>query len=346
MLGLCPASPAHAADDKAESVSEGDKRRAQELYDAAMKSFDQDDYESALRAFQDSYKAVKSPNSHFMIARSLARLGRNVEAYKELTAVIDECEARGSRYADTEQAAYAKRQEVTPRIALLTVTMGNAPKGTQVVVGEDKLTAGDIGKQLAVLPGETKVVAVTPDGKKHTQAVTIRTGESGTVDLDIPGEKKKEPKRSEPPFDETAYTKYSVELGLHFAGETVPPNDTDSRGAGPGGRLYFNVLPKGLIADVVDSFAIGAGVDASLTSKNQDGTARSHVLVPVTAQWNFWLTDRFSLFLEPGVSLVLGAGTHVQPVIYAGARYALGSSFALTGKAGIPDATVGVAFLF
>lgn len=346
MLGLCPAAAARAADDKPESASEGDKRRAQELYDAAMKSFDQDDYENALRGFQDSYKAVKSPNSHFMIARSLARLGRNVEAYKELTAVIDECDARGSRYADTEHAAYAKRDEVKPRIGMLTVTMGNAPKGTQVVVGEDKLAAGDIGKPYPVLPGDTKVVAITPDGRKHTQTVTLRTGTSETVDLDIPGEKKKETKASEPAFDETAYTKYHVELDLHVAGETVPPNDTDSRGAGPGARLYFNIVPRGFIDELTDNFALGLGVDSSLTSKHPDGTSSKHILIPLTVQWNFWLSEHFALFLEPGVSVVLGAGTHVQPAIYAGARYALGSSIAVTVKAGIPDVTGGVAFLF
>src|SRR5262245_7303945 len=141
MLVLCPAAAARAEDKTSDSASEDDKRRAQDAYDGAMKSFDQDDYESALRGFQSSYQAVKSPNSHFMIARSLARLGRNVEAYKELSAVIAECEAKGSRYSDTEQAAYAKRDEVKPRIGLLTVTQGNAPKGTQILVGEDKLAA-------------------------------------------------------------------------------------------------------------------------------------------------------------------------------------------------------------
>jgi hypothetical protein len=339
-FALCPVGVARAADHSPESASTDDKRRAQELYDSAMKAFDADDYDGALRGFQSSYEAVKSPNSHFMVARSLARLGRNVEAYKELTAVIDECEARGSRYADTQHAAYAKREEVTPRIGLLTITLGNAPKGTQVLLGDEKVAPGDIGKPMAVLPGESKIIAVTPDGKKHTQKVTLRTGTTANVALDIPSEKKKREEPSEPPFNELEHPKHVAELGVHAVGETVPPSDVDSRGAGVGARLYVNVLPRGLFNGVNDSFAVGAGGDFILSS------SRKHVLVPVTVQWNFWLGDSFALFVEPGVNMVFGAGTHVQPAIYAGARYVLGGSVSIVGKMGIPDATIGAGVLF
>lgn len=339
-LGFSCARSVLAADHTPEAASADDKKQAQELYDEAMKRFDQDDYDGALKGFQSSYGHVKSPNSHFMIARSLARLGRNVEAYKELTLVIDECEARGSRYADTEQAAYAKREEVTPRIALLTITLGNAPKGTKVSVGDEQLAASDLGKPIPVLPGESTVVAVTPKGKRHSQKVTIRTGNSGTVALDIPEEPKRAAPASEPPFDELDHTKYAAELAVHLAGETVPPNDTDSRGAGPGGRLYIDILPRGLINGFSDSFAVGAGADWIVSS------SKRHFVVPVTAQWNLWLMNNFALIFEPGADLIVGAGTHLQPTIYAGVRYVFAGSLALTGKIGIPDATVGASVLF
>jgi hypothetical protein len=267
-------------------------------------------------------------------------LGRNVEAYKELTAVIAECDARGARYAATATAAYAKRDEIEPRIGLLTVEQGNAPKGTHVVVGEDKLAPGDMGKQFAVLPGESRVVAITPDGKKHTQKVTVRTGTKETIALDIPKEKEKVATPSEPPFDELDHPKYAVEFAAYVVGETVPPNNTESRGAGPGAHLYVNVLPRGLITGLNDSFAVGVGGDAFLTS------SKVHMRIPVTVQWNFWLTNRFAVLLEPGASLVVGAGTHLQPAIYAGARYALGSSIAIMARAGIPDVAIGVSMLF
>lgn len=346
LLELCLSRAAFAAEDKPEVASSDDKRRAQELYDGAMKSFDQDDYESALRGFQSSYQAVKSPNSHFMVARSLARLGRNVEAYKELTLVIEECDARGARYADTAQAAYAKRDEVKPRIGLLTVTMGNAPKGTEILIGDEKLPPKDIGKPIAVLPGETKVVAVTPDGKTHTQKVTLRSGTTADVALNIPEEGKAKAKPIEPPFDELAHPKYTAELAVFVTGETASPSDTQSRGAGPGARLYVNILPKGLITELNDSFAVGAGVDWIASSQNSLGERTGHFRVPVTAQWNFWLVENFSIDVEAGANLVLGTGTHLQPTVYAGARYVLGSTVALTAKAGIPDVAIGLSVLF
>jgi hypothetical protein len=339
-LELFPTGVARAGDHSPESASADDKRQAQELYDGAMKRFDQDDYDAALRGFQSSYEHVKSPNSHFMIARSLARLGRNVEAYKELSAVIDECSSAGSRYADTEHAAYAKREEVTPRIGLLTVTLGNAPKGTKVFVGDEELPPSEIGKPIAVLPGESAVVAAPPKGKRHTQKVTVRTGTSATLAIDIPEEEKPKAPVKEEPFDETDHTDYKVELAFHLAGETVTPNDKDSRGAGPGARLYVNILPRGLINGLNDSFAVGAGADWILSS------SRRHVLVPVTAQWNFWLMNRLALIIEPGADLVLGAGTHLQPTIYAGLRYVVVGPIALVGKMGIPDATIGAAAMF
>lgn len=339
-LALFPAATARAADHTPENASAEDKRQAQELYDGAMKAFDQDDYESALKGFQASYEHVKSPNSHFMVARSLARLGRNVEAYKELTLVIEECEARGSRYADTEHAAYAKRDEVTPRIGFLTVQQGNAPKKTRVMVGDEELAPSSMGKQIPVLPGETVVTAITPDGKKHKQKTTIRTGTSGTVALDIPEAKKPDKESSEPAFDESAHTKYFAELALHLAGETVPPNDTDSRGAGPGARLYFDILPRGMIAGLNDSVAVGAGADWIPTS------SKKHVLVPITAQWNVWLAERLALLLEPGLDVAFASVTTVQPTVYVGARYVLFKSVAVTGKLGIPDATIGASVLF
>lgn len=347
-FALCLAGVANAADQKPQAPSEADKSRAQQLYDAAMKNFDSDDYDGALKGFQASYEAVKSPNSHFMVARSLARLGRNVEAYKELTLVIEECDARGDRYADTKQAAYAKRQEVTPRIGLLTVSQGNAPKGTHVSLGDEKVAPSDLGKPIAVLPGETKVIALTPDGKKHTQKVTLRAGDTTDVALDIPEEKKKPEASKEPPFNELDHPAHKVALEVHGAGETVLPSDVDSRGAGVGARLYVNILPRGLFDGVNDSFAVGAGADWILSSTREEsvGGPRKHVLVPVTVQWNLWLIDRFALFFEPGVNMVFGAGTHVQPAIYVGGRYVLGSSVAIVARAGIPDVTLGLGLLF
>lgn len=337
---LAPPRAARAAEHTPESASPDEKRRAQEAYEDAMKRFDQDDYEGALRGFQSSYAEVKSPNSHFMIARSLARLGRNVEAYKELTQVIEECESRGSRYADTEQAAYAKRDEVVPRIGLLTLSPGNAPKGTKVQVGDEALAPREIGKPIAVLPGETTIVAITPDGKRHEQKVTLRSGTSATVALDIPSEESKAAP-AEPAFDELDHLKYAVEANLQYAGETVLPSDEDPRGTGPGARLFLNVVPRGIIDGLSDSVAVGVGVDWMVTR------ARRHVLTPVTAQWNFWFGDHVAAFIEPGADLVIGAGSvHLQPVVYIGGHYIFSRAIAITVRAGAPDAAIGLSSFF
>ena len=84
------APPAFGASKEVAAATPAEKSEASNLYAAAMADFEKDALDNALKGFRDSYGVVKSPNSHFMIARTLARLGRNVEAYEELEATIAE----------------------------------------------------------------------------------------------------------------------------------------------------------------------------------------------------------------------------------------------------------------
>src|SRR5262249_37396043 len=151
--------------------------------------------EPALQGFRDSYAIVKSPNSHFMIARTLARLGRNDEAYDELNAVIAEADGLGAKYEDTVHAAYAKLDEIKPRIGFIVVTLENAPKGTTVTLGDQPLDPARLGKPVAVLPGETAVHALPPGKPKRTEKVTVAatTTENVNFNLAVP------PKGTPPP---------------------------------------------------------------------------------------------------------------------------------------------------
>ena len=88
-----------------------------------------------------------------------------------------------------------------------------------------------------------------------------------------------------------------------------------------------------------DSLAVGAGLDWSGTSDDP------HSWIPVVAQWNIWLTPAFSLRFEPGVSLLVGNGTHVAPALYLGARYRIYRCLYVAGRVGIPDAAIGAALL-
>jgi hypothetical protein len=329
---LLATRPALAAGKSVDEATAEEKKEAGSLYDTAMADFDRSAFDPALKGFRQSYAVVKSPNSHFMIARTLARLGRNAEAFDELTAVIAEAEALGGRYADTVSAAYAKMEEIRPRVGFVTVSVANAPKGAKVLVNDEPLDPARLGKPVPVLPGPTKVTVVTPTGERFARTATIEAGSSANVDLDVGPNAKKQDEPQTNPRDA-----YKVELEAHLVGETLVPPSGATRGAGPGALVGWELLRRGVLGDL-DSLAVAAGFDWIATSNDP------HFSVPIALQWNLWLTKDLSLRVEPGAALLLGAGDPtVSPVLLVGARYRIHRRLYATGRVGIPGATLGVA---
>jgi hypothetical protein len=334
-VSLLGASDALAAGKSVAEATPAEAAEAGNLYAAAMADFEKNDLEKALVGFRESYAQVKSPNSHFMIARTLARLGRNTEGYAELEAVIVEADTLGDRYAETATAARAKRDEIRPRIGFLTVTIAHAPKGTKILVGDEPLAPAALGKPMPVLPGDATVTAVSPDGARHPQTTNIAPGASATIEIAI-DLATKTPAQVAP--EPNYHPKYHVELEGHFVGETQAPPGNATRGAGAGGRLAVEILRTGLLGST-DSIALAAGADWIGTSTDP------HIWIPAVLQWNLWLTPEFSLRFEPGAAMMVGAGTYWSPALFAGARYRVFRSIHVTGRVGIPGATIGASLV-
>jgi len=324
---------AHAADSSSVvEASAEDKKAAGELYTRAMERFDDDDLETALKGFRESYERVKSPNSRFMIARTLARLGRNVEAYLEMEAVISEAETLGSKYAETASAARAKQEEIRARVGLVTITLEGAPKGTTVQVGEETLAPGRLGKPYPVLPGETSIRTKGPTGKEDSRVVTVAAGESTKVDARI----------RETPVEavvEISHDRYVLDVGVHAVGESLQPSNSATRGAGLGVRVGTELLHGGLVLGIDDNIALGGGADWIGTS------TEPHTWLHASFEWGIWLAPRLSLMIEPGAGVMLGSGTHLRPVARIGGRYRIWDRLHVVARLGIPDATLGVAYL-
>jgi hypothetical protein len=314
-----------------DKATQAERKQANDAYASGMKDFEDDDYEKALVGFEASYKLVKSPNSHFMIARTYARLGRNVEAYNELDAVIAEAQALGTRYEPTIESARDKQGEVRPRIGILTVSLAHAPKGSRAVIGGETLTPDASKKPIAVLPGETKIELLVPDGTRYAQLVRVTEGGNVNVELTAP-------ESHAPVVEQPLHQPYRIELGAHVAGETVVPSDTASRGAGLGIRGGIQLIPRGILGEG-DSVGLMTGFDW-IGSSNQ-----AHAFVPLQAQWNFWVIPDLSFLLEAGAAFTFGADTKVVPALHAGARFRVYKKLYVTGRVGIPTATIGVSLL-
>jgi hypothetical protein len=167
---------------------------------------------------------------------------------------------------------------------------------------------------------------------------------------------------------------YRLELEPHLLLGTAPPGPGRGSGAGVGVRASLVLSPEGFIRGVNDSLSLGFGLDfgryaaaygfdgyrdqclrfepgpagtAVCTEVTSNGGSYSYVFVPVVLQWNFWLTERFSVFGEPGLTLYalgdygLGAG----PALYIGGRFRLAERITLTARLGYPTIAFGVSFL-
>jgi hypothetical protein len=167
---------------------------------------------------------------------------------------------------------------------------------------------------------------------------------------------------------------YGVEIEPHLVFGSAPPGRGAGSGAGIGLRASVVLSPDGFLRGVNDSVAIGFGLDfghyaaryglngyrdeclhfepgpagtAVCTDVTSNGGSYNYVFVPVVMQWNFWLTERFSAFGEPGLSLyhIGNYGFALSPALYLGGRLRLADRITLTARIGYPTLALGVSFM-
>ncbi len=164
---------------------------------------------------------------------------------------------------------------------------------------------------------------------------------------------------------------YSTELEPHLVlGGVLPTlNAPDHQGFGLGARASFPVARDGFIGKINDSVAIGVGLDwvhygnawqgcvayhdNGRTCADYERHAISYVWIPVVMQWNFFLSEQWSVFGEPGLALRFmsdedryGDTLRLDPfVLYLGGRWHFSDTATLTLRLGSPTFSVGVSFL-
>jgi hypothetical protein len=175
-------------------------------------------------------------------------------------------------------------------------------------------------------------------------------------------------------YDRQAPIWYRFEVEPHLVLGTAPPGPGYGSGGGIGVRGTFVLSQDGFIPGVNDSLALGVGLDYShydaalsfqgardqclhfepgpngtsiCTQVTSNGGTYSYLFVPVVLQWNFWFTQRFSAFGEPGVDLYLLAnhGVSIGPAVYVGGRVQVTDRITLTLRLGYPTVSFGVSFL-
>jgi hypothetical protein len=105
---------------------------------------------------------------------------------------------------------------------------------------------------------------------------------------------------------------------------------------GVGFRGTIEIVDNGFVKTINNTVGIGFGVDWT----------KNHFRIPVVMQWNFWLSENWSVFGEPGGLLDFDKDKlKPHPAIYAGGRFHFSDDVTLTMRVGHPTASIGVSFL-
>ncbi len=148
---------------------------------------------------------------------------------------------------------------------------------------------------------------------------------------------------------------YIFEAEPHIlVGAFAPPGPADGQGFGLGFRGTVEVVDNGFINSINNTVGIGVGADYvgySWDDCDADGCtdeATAYLWFPVVMQWNFWVSEEWSVFGEPGVALRMDDdGVAFDPAqMFLGGRWHFSEYAALTMRVGYPTLTVGSSFIF
>jgi hypothetical protein len=152
---------------------------------------------------------------------------------------------------------------------------------------------------------------------------------------------------------------FEAEPHLLFSPFHVGPSDD---GLGLGFRGTVVIVDNGFVSKINNSVGIGFGLD--WVSFDDGGCYRVRgerycyddydydvFWFPVVMQWNFWLSENWSVYGEPGLVLRFGDDRYfdddldIDPAMYIGGRFLLSDSIALMMRLGHPSFSFGVSFL-
>ncbi|AUX43682.1 uncharacterized protein SOCE26_051340 [Sorangium cellulosum] len=162
------------------------------LYEDGQKAMGANDFEAALKAFQQSLSILPSPNTRYNVARCFRALGRTASAYTNFRLAAREAAdrvaaARETRFAATRDAAEKEAAALEPKVPRLNVIVpSDAPPGLTVTIDGQELPRSLWNTAVETDPGVHVVAATGPrivpfedkldlaEGSRHEIKVTVR----------------------------------------------------------------------------------------------------------------------------------------------------------------------------
>lgn len=179
----------------------GDTAKATQLFMKGSELFKAKKFIPALEHFKQSYATVPSPNSHLYIARCLAAIGETRLAWLEFDAVAEEAAARAAsepKYVPTRDSANVERDELAPKLGLVTVDVLRPDPAATVRIGAWPVPRDRWGRAYPVDPGTYDARLESPGRPPVQGTFTIGPGQRRGLSLDGGGAIAEGPKAPAP----------------------------------------------------------------------------------------------------------------------------------------------------
>lgn len=182
-------------------ASAADRTAARQLGQEGVALYQKGEYETALDRLSRAEALVSAPSLSLWAARSLAKLGRLVEAnerYLAATRIRLEGQGLDAARLEVQQRAQAdaakERAELLPKIPKLTVRITGGALSVPVLVDGRELPAALIGVAHPIDPGKHRI-----ELGDQAHEVTLGEGESEVVSFEAPPSAPAAPGRSTTP---------------------------------------------------------------------------------------------------------------------------------------------------
>lgn len=160
---------------------------AEALFKSARALVDKGDYAAGCPKFEASLELNPSASTMINIARCHEREGKVATAWHDYNrAIVLNRETAGEqRRRGLEEIAKKGIADLDARVPKLRVVVKSAPSGVEVQRDGTPVPAAALGEPLPVDPGPHDVRASAPGHETETRSVTLREGESVTVELTL-----------------------------------------------------------------------------------------------------------------------------------------------------------------
>lgn len=176
----------HAADP----VDDSERNAARNLAEQGRDAFERGDFERSRDLFHRAYDLVQAPTLALYEARSLAKLGRLVEAVEAyLRAIRTPLEPSSPvAFRKAVRDAETEEQQLAPRVPKLTIVVtgpGAQLPEVSVTLDRERVKPALLGVEVPVDPGRHQLEAQVPGGEVSRVALTLGEQERKTVEISV-----------------------------------------------------------------------------------------------------------------------------------------------------------------